>query len=733
MRRFGPWLLALLALAGAFRFLGAGLVQASRDLYAHDFSETWYLALRWSRGEVPLWLPHARLGQPFLALLYTQTFYAPRVLTALVFGQVLGPNVMHALHAAWAFAGLFLFGRKLGLTRWAAFIGAAPFSLSPFFVEFAQNLSFASTASWAGWVLLAAEHLRRRPGAVAAAWLGVALGGAFHAGAPEIWTWEVLGTGLLLVTPRRSWARAGWGALAVLLAVGLGAVVAIPAAELARAYTRPGEAPAGLTEWSLSWTQLLAMIVPDADRPREGTYWGGADQRFLFTLFIGSVAGLFGVGGLTRRRTRALTVLFGVCVLLALGKNFFVSEVLLQAPPFRFFRYPAKYAVGALFALSLLAGVGFQRLRAMERRKRPVALRFLLGLNAAFAGLLIAARAGRSGMQTGTAWALVVVTIAVGLVLLLRRRAGPVVAGLVVVELLFAPHEQWPRLPAKALVQPSTIAAALRSDGAQRVSIRVDMDDADPEASGPWDDERAGDQIILNSRERLSGLRFIEEDLRAVGGYGFRDPWRLSAAFRHRAGAFALSGVTHFVRNTTDSPRFPGPEPRLTHLADVWVWGWKDAFPRGWVVQRARVGSDDEAFAALDQPLRALAHEVVIDHGEALDGTDCASPVTTTEVRPEEVRQAVDACAAGYLVLADAWYPGWEVTVDGAAADPVRAWGFLRAVRVGAGHHEVTWRYRPRSVMLGALVTALSALVVLGVLLGAVLRRTKAAAPRAQG
>jgi uncharacterized membrane protein YfhO len=151
------------------------------------------------------------------------------------------------------------------------------------------------------------------------------------------------------------------------------------------------------------------------------------------------------------------------------------------------------------------------------------------------------------------------------------------------------------------------------------------------------------------------------------------------------------------------------------------------------VVQRARVGTDDEAFAALDEPLDALAREVVIDHGEALDGAACASPVTTTEVRPEEVHQVAEACAAGYLVLGDAWYPGWEVTVDGATADPVRAWGFLRAVRIGAGRHEVVWSYRPRSLMLGALWTVLTATFVLGVLLNAVLRRRKAARLVAQG
>ena len=303
--------------------------------------------------------------------------------------------------------------------------------------------------------------------------------------------------------------------------------------------------------------------------------------------------------------------------------------------------------MGALFALSLLAGVGFQRLRALVRRRRPVALRIVVGINAAFAGLAVAGRLGRSGLQTGSVWALVVVTLAVGVLLVARRRSGPVIAGLVVAELLFTPHHQWPRLPAAELLRPSSIAEAIRGDRPGRVSIRVDMDDRDPVASGPWDREEAGDEITRHSRERLSGLRFLEEGLRATSGYGFRDPWRLGEAFRHREGAFALAGVTHFVRNTDDTPRFPGPEPRLTGFEDVWVWRWKDAFPRGWVVQRARVGTDDEAFAALDQPLAALAREVVVERGEALDAVPCASKVETTEPRPEEVHQRVEACARG--------------------------------------------------------------------------------------
>lgn len=91
------------------------------------------------------------------------------------------------------------------------------------------------------------------------------------------------------------------------------------------------------------------------------------------------------------------------------------------------------------------------------------------------------------------------------------------------------------------LEAPSPLAARLRGEGAQRVSIRADMGDLSPQASGPWDVEGAGDRLLLAGRTRLSGLRFIEEGLRASGGYGFRDPWRLSRAFAGGPNAFALA------------------------------------------------------------------------------------------------------------------------------------------------------------------------------------------------
>ncbi|MDE2293156.1 MAG: hypothetical protein KGL53_13830, partial [Elusimicrobia bacterium] len=52
--------------------------------------------------------------------------------------------------------------------------------------------------------------------------------------------------------------------------------------------------------------------------------------------------------------------------------------------------------------------------------------------------------------------------------------------------------------------------------------------------------------------------------------------------------------------------------------------------------------------------------------------------------------------APGWLVLADAWDPGWRAVVDGRPARVLRADFVLRAVRVPPGESRTVFFYRPR-------------------------------------
>ena len=62
----------------------------------------------------------------------------------------------------------------------------------------------------------------------------------------------------------------------------------------------------------------------------------------------------------------------------------------------------------------------------------------------------------------------------------------------------------------------------------------------------------------------------------------------------------------------------------------------------------------------------------------------------------------------GYLVLADTFYPGWQVFVDGQESALLRANYAFRAVALEAGDHEVHFRYRPRSFVVGLVCSMIA-------------------------
>jgi hypothetical protein len=85
---------------------------------------------------------------------------------------------------------------------------------------------------------------------------------------------------------------------------------------------------------------------------------------------------------------------------------------------------------------------------------------------------------------------------------------------------------------------------------------------------------------------------------------------------------------------------------------------------------------------------------------------------------PERVQMEVDSPRAGFVVLADTYRPGWNVTVNGQRQPTLRAQHAMRAVAVPAGSHQVTWTYRPMSLYVGGGLSLLGLLVVLALTLG---------------
>ncbi len=106
-----------------------------------------------------------------------------------------------------------------------------------------------------------------------------------------------------------------------------------------------------------------------------------------------------------------------------------------------------------------------------------------------------------------------------------------------------------------------------------------------------------------------------------------------------------------------------------------------------------------------------------------------ASSMAGAEVRverygPSHISIAAQTPMAGFLVLTDAYYPGWRALVDGVERPILLANYLYRAVPLEAGDHQVEFVYEPVSLRWGLGVTAAAHLLIGLVVVGALRQRS---------
>jgi hypothetical protein len=197
--------------------------------------------------------------------------------------------------------------------------------------------------------------------------------------------------------------------------------------------------------------------------------------------------------------------------------------------------------------------------------------------------------------------------------------------------------------------------------------------------------------------------------------------------------------------------RIDPPDSVVTDPAQAQRWveqeNWqllrnKEAFPRAWLVHLARVrppirGRSDPEYRALmkdliDQAdpltrepgrpvydLRAIAF-VETEQPQALLGyVSRTLPgddewVTVTGHAPQRVELDCHLARPGLVVLADTYYPGWQLTIDGAAAPIYRTNRLMRGAAVKEGRHKLVYTYNPASFRLGAGASIVGLIVLVG-------------------
>jgi hypothetical protein len=165
---------------------------------------------------------------------------------------------------------------------------------------------------------------------------------------------------------------------------------------------------------------------------------------------------------------------------------------------------------------------------------------------------------------------------------------------------------------------------------------------------------------------------------------------------------------------------------RLVHEdASVRIYENLRSLPRAWLVEQTEVIPAPEAMLArVHAPDFDPRTTAVVDREVEWEAKP-EEPALATDVRivgltAEEVRVEVSTPRPALLVLADFYWPGWRVSVDGIDRELRRANFLLRGVPVAPGVHEVRFAYVPSLFRIGAAISVATIIALMG---GAFLRR----------
>jgi hypothetical protein len=704
---------------------------------------------------LPLWNPHEGTGLPLFAQVQHGVLHPVSLALAAVWPQA-GMDAFIVAHVALAALGAALLARRLGASAPAAALAGLGYGLSGYVLSMSAVLPYLAGAATAPWAV-AALAVAEGPGPLTLAGLAVAI---LHLSGDPQWALVAALVGGALALE----ARGPRGLAAAALAVGLGTGLA--AVQLAPAWAWLGETVRGRidlpqterTQWALAPWRLVELFAPGFFQGTPGealrapvfmqlgreaagsSFFASYDIPFVPSVFVGAgLLVLAGAGAAGSRRGRLLAALALVLLWTAMGRALGAEQLLHRVPIWGQLRYAEKMVGPFALCVALLAAMGVDRL-ATARTGR-------LAAGAAASAVVLGATAAALGagwgegalasLGAGAAASLARWRLAVGLwhaagallalALLLaaaqrparRRFLAPSAAALVLAEGLaatpFALHagargarEEEPLARLRGSAAVVRVGTPLRARAGQGPRS---LDEADRTAFvesrmgvSPYAAASRIDQIETYVATPPMGLVLAENAIR----------WGWTGRRRYAVTHVVLPEPVAREELVRVGPAVEGGRP-LYAVPDLGFRVWEVPH-RPWATFAAQVrmaADGGEAFRAL-QASGDLG-EVVLE-GEAPAGLS-PGKVLSVERAAERIRIEAEAPGEGLLVVADAFWPGWQARLDGRLVPIQRADLLVRAVRWPAGRHLLEMTYDPPELVVGIGISAAGALLSIGLAL----------------
>lgn len=707
-------------------------------------------------GELPLWNPYILGGNPHLALSMPAVLNPLKALYLFLDAEracSLGIVAAFLLVAVLMFAFL----RELGRSRCEAFVSGCAFALNSSLLMWYWHAP--GVFIWAPLALLLYERSIRHDSAGYALTAGLALGvgfasgniqSAFHlgflCGAYFVW-------GVVAAEPARRTTALARGGLVLLVAVLIGAVQWLPTLQLMAldacgSVTARGPQP-GLRHTLLGIPLLVGLVFPQLSGSTESfdlLKLAGA-ARHEFTGYIGAVPFmLFMVGAFASREWRVRGLLATIAAVLL---------IVFFTPLLRFVYH--RFFIVAVFAATVIAAYGCDILLDPSLAARRAVGRTVWGMAGACAllamGLVVAEWVVRANRDTLAAaaqryiaargasfpfgykpeWLVErvglffdhfrlsnvsfwlplgsVVCVAATWRLFCRQRIRRAilccaVVGLSAADLCMLGRQIMPQIDLREYpllpIHP-TLAVVQRDGGLFRV------DRCGPHAEFIY---RPNWLMAWGIQDLSGNYSLAPENVRQLFPY--------TGTNCQYNSLLDLANVKYLF--TEDGDALPPGRFELMAQADgLRTYRNKNCLPRLQFYGHWEVIPDRQRMLALMTTDSFNSRETVfLEQSPSITPSPSKASATIEVERftANHVTVRVTAAQGGILLLADAWYPGWKVQVDGRHAPLYRADHMLRATEVPAGAHVVEFRFAPTAFYAGALISGVTLITCLGVLLG---------------
>ena len=719
------------------------------DLASFIYPMLQFTARHLKAGELPLWNPYLYGGAPFAADIQAMILYPVNWLFMLPSGEVTYRLVEYLSFFHFFLAGISMYScmryldwtppqaKKRDLLRpWAALVGALAYMFGDVMLIHLGNLNIVAVSAWLPLVFLFLQRALARRSVGQAALAGVFLSIAFLAGHTQIFLYIIA----LVVAYAIYWAGTARprtvvcrGALLVLLTLAIGlavsAPVLLPAAEMAQFTKRSDLDYRDASAFSLPPAKLIGLFVPSFFERDPSLHWGPWDRVEvgyvgIFTLVLAVLAVL-----LRRCRLNLFFLLLSVGALfLALGEYAIVHGWLYRFVPLSDrLRAPARAVLLMDFGLAALAAQGLDGLlRPLSQRQRAVWRGFLRFVPWVLTGtVLLSAPLAYYALSLGqekdpaiflriahgvNGVALFLLFLSLSCLWLALRRwrwARPSALGLLAALLILvdlastgAYLDIARRPPTKGFDHPAIIGFLKQDTELYRIDSRTDIWHL-------WQPDTPLLHDIADVWGVVNPLTLADYD-RYWENMGSRS----SPLYDFLNAKYVIAAKDVVLDWEKFTLAFDG-DPDLN------VYLNRNVLPRAFAVHRAVVApSQQAAFDAIHAPDFDPAAQVVVEGGPPLPGSDEATEpgqVQVVHYGLNRIELEADMPAAGYVVLSEVCYPGWEAEIDGAAAPVYRANYAFRAVYVEAGTRRILLSFRPPLWRVG-LAVAVAALAILAAL-----------------